>query len=183
MIDTQELTRTADILQLLSYYGITPNRAGFIRCISHNDSRPSMKVYPRTNSVHCFVCGADYNSIGFVQAIEKCSFLRACNILKAIFGISDDRRNQASIRRKMQAIADEKRRQKEAEQARNREWIALCDLKHDLERMYYEILPGKVTEEFMADDAKIDAAMKLGLEIIKIDKKLEGIRNGREDIT
>ena len=180
MIDTQELNRAADITTVLSYYGIHPNRAGFINCIAHRDSRPSMKVYPATNSVHCFSCGADFNSIGVVMQIENCTFLQACNRLRAMFGLSDNRRSQAEIRRKMQAIAEEKRRQKEAEQELNREWIALCDLKHNLERMYYDILPGKVTEEFMADEAKVDAAMKLGLEIIKIDEKLERISNDRE---
>lgn len=170
MIDTQELNRIADITTVLSYYGIYPNRAGFINCIAHQDSRPSMKVYPATNSVHCFTCGADYNSISFVQKIENCTFLQACDKLKAMFGLFDDRRSKAEIRRKMQAIAEEKRRQKEAEQARQREYAELCECKHVLERDLQKITPQPITDDFREN---CETALTLGLEIIEIEKMLE----------
>lgn len=172
MIDTQELNRIADITTVLSYYGIYPNRAGFINCIAHRDSRPSMKVYPATNSVHCFSCGADFNSIGVVMQIENCTFLQACDRLRTMFGLSDDRRSQAEIRRKMQAIAEEKRRQKEAKQARQREYAELCEYKHVLERDLLKAIPQPITDDFREN---CETALTLGLEIIEIEKMLEEI--------
>lgn len=41
----RELNQIADITTILSLYGIRLNRAGFIRCIAHNENTPSMKVY------------------------------------------------------------------------------------------------------------------------------------------
>lgn len=90
MIDTEELRRLANITTVLAYYGIHPNRAGNINCIAHADSHPSMRVYPRTNSVHCFACGADFDSIGVVIQIEGCDFKTACERLRAIFGLAAD---------------------------------------------------------------------------------------------
>lgn len=172
MIDTQELNRAADITTVLSYYGIHPNRAGFINCIAHKDSRPSMKVYTATNSVHCFSCGADFNSIGVVMKIENCTFPQACDRLRSMFGLSDDRRGQAEIKRKMQAIAEEKRRQKEAEQERRNEFIFWCELKHRLERDLQKIVPQPLTDDFREN---CEMAMVLAIEIIEIEKILDDL--------
>lgn len=170
MIDTEELRRLADITQVLAYYGIYPNRAGNINCIAHADSNPSMRVYPRTNSVHCFACGADFDSIGVIMQIEDCDFKTACERLRAIFGLAADTKPQREIRRKMLALAAEKRRQQESEAERLREFVSLTDLLHVLQKMYRERVPSVITDTFREN---CDEALAIAGEIMKIKKVLE----------
>ena len=173
MIDTEELRRLADITQVLAYYGIYPNRAGNINCIAHADSHPSMKVYPRTNSVHCFACGADFDSIGVVMQIEDCDFKTACERLRAIFGLAADTKPQREIRRKMLALAAEKRREERQKAERLREFVSLTDLLHVLRKMYWERVPEVITDTFREN---CDEALAIAREIMKIENELETMR-------
>lgn len=173
MIDTEELRRLADITTVLAYYGIYPNRAGNINCIAHADSNPSMKVYPRTNSVHCFACGADFDSIGVVMQIEDCDFRTACGRLRAIFGLAADTRSQREIRRKMLALAAEKRRQEQQKAEQLREFVSLTDLLHVLRKMYRERVPEVITDTFREN---CDEALAIAGEIMKIENMLEVMR-------
>lgn len=173
MIDTHELNRIADITQVLSYYGIYPNRAGNINCIAHADSNPSMRVYPRTNSVHCFACGADFDSIGVVMQIEDCDFKTACERLRAIFGLAEDTKPQREIRRKMLAIAEEKRRKQEQEAERMREFVRLCSKKRALLWQYKNFVPDPITQSFLDDEEATDFAADLAYRAWCIDKRLE----------
>lgn len=173
MIDTEELRRLADITTVLEYYGIHPNRAGNINCIAHADSNPSMRVYPRTNSVHCFACGADFDSIGVVMHLEECDFKTACERLRAIFGLAADTKPQREIRRKMLAIAAEKRRQERQQKEQLREFVSLTDLLHALRKMYWERVPSVITDTFREN---CDEALAIAGEIMKIEEKLEAMR-------
>lgn len=173
MIDTEELRRLADITQVLACYGIYPNRAGNINCIAHADSHPSMKVYPKTNSVHCFACGADFDSIGVVMQIEDCDFKTACERLRAIFGLAADTKPQREIRRKMLALAAEKRRQERRKKEQLREFVLLTDLLHVLREMYRKRVPSVITDTFREN---CDEALAIAGEIMKIENMLEVMR-------
>lgn len=50
-----------------------------IQCLDHRDSTPSMHVYK--NNVHCFACGAHYDSIGLLRKLEGISFVEAVKSL------------------------------------------------------------------------------------------------------
>ena len=69
------------ILTVLSHYHLVPDKHYQIKCPFHDDDKPSMKVYPKTNTVHCFACGKTGDVIQFIQDFEKCTKHEA--ILKA----------------------------------------------------------------------------------------------------
>lgn len=53
------------------------NRAGFAKCMKHNERTPSMKVYEEQNRFHCFSCGWDGSVIDLVMQLEGCDFTGA----------------------------------------------------------------------------------------------------------
>lgn len=46
----------------------------FAKCIFHNEKSPSMKLYPATNTIHCFGCGKTANAIQCMQQVRGCDF-------------------------------------------------------------------------------------------------------------
>lgn len=57
-------------------------RPVLVKCPFHNDSTPSMALYP-DNGFHCFGCQAHgKGSIDFIMQLGPCSFKEACNELK-----------------------------------------------------------------------------------------------------
>lgn len=89
-MNLHDLKNRIPVRDLLEMYGVDINRSGFCKCIAHDDRNPSMKVYDRTNSVHCFSCGADFDEIGIVQRMEGIRFKEAVEKLKRIVGVSDE---------------------------------------------------------------------------------------------
>ena len=81
---TDEIKASYTMRDIVSKYGFTPNRSGFIRCPFHSgDNDPSMKIY--ASSFHCYACGADGDAIDFVQQMEKCDFKTAFRLLGGDF--------------------------------------------------------------------------------------------------
>lgn len=69
----EEIKAQYSMRDILSMYGIQPNRAGFIHCIFHQGDRTaSCKIYPK--DFHCHACGANGDIFTFVQQMENCSF-------------------------------------------------------------------------------------------------------------
>jgi DNA primase len=65
---------------VLSRYGMVPNRAGFVRCPFHpKDCTASMKIYK--DSYYCFGCGATGDIFTFVQNMDNCDFKTAFTML------------------------------------------------------------------------------------------------------
>lgn len=60
---------------ILSRYGMQPNRAGFMLCPFHKEKTASMKIYQ--DSYYCFGCGAHGDVFDFVQAMDNLSFRKA----------------------------------------------------------------------------------------------------------
>ena len=80
----QEIKKQLSILQVLSHYGIDLGRNNMIACPFHPDEKPSMKIYPETNTVFCFAGGCTIDSmdaIDFIMQMEKITKHEA--ILKA----------------------------------------------------------------------------------------------------
>jgi DNA primase len=66
-MELSEIKSRLSIFQVLNHYGLKPNKHGFILCPFHDDHSPSLKVYPKTNTFHCFGCGKSGDVIEFIQ--------------------------------------------------------------------------------------------------------------------
>lgn len=58
------------IQTVLQHYGHKPDRNHMLRCPFHEDDKPSMKIYPQTDSFHCFGCGKSGDVIEFCSLKE-----------------------------------------------------------------------------------------------------------------
>ena len=68
----QQLT----ISQVLSYYGLTPDKNNRLVCPFHADKTPSLQIYPQTNTYCCFSSNCKAGSgdqIQFIELKENCN--------------------------------------------------------------------------------------------------------------
>lgn len=83
------------IVQVLGDYGYAVRLDGGDReqqfsCNLHGDGhdiKPSARVYPHSNSWHCFACSASRDAIETVREIEGVEFRDACVILEQKYGL------------------------------------------------------------------------------------------------
>ena len=70
---SEEIKASISMTELISRYGLRPDRAGFIRCPFHKgDREPSMKIYK--DSYYCFGCGASGDIFAFVMQMDGKGF-------------------------------------------------------------------------------------------------------------
>lgn len=86
-MNVKYITRHTNILEYCELRGITIQRGNMLKCIAHEESNPSMKLYPETNSFYCFSCQASGDIIKFVQYYEDVDFNNACWILISVFNL------------------------------------------------------------------------------------------------
>ena len=104
------------ILTVLARYGLTPDKKGFLRCPFHSEKTASFKVYPETNSFHCFGCGATGDVIDLTCRIEQVGFTRAVELLGGADITFSQQRKAAQIKRKQEQQA------KHREEVKTRYW-------------------------------------------------------------
>lgn len=76
----EEIKAEYSMRDVISRYGLIPNRAGLVRCPFHKgDREPSMKIYEK--DFNCYGCGANGDIFTFVQMMEDVSFKEAFQIL------------------------------------------------------------------------------------------------------
>lgn len=74
--------------QVAQYYGFkVSNKTSKMICPFHNDSHPSMQVYPGDGGYHCFVCGVGGDVINFVQRLFGLDFMDACRKMDQDFNL------------------------------------------------------------------------------------------------
>lgn len=106
-----EIKSQYSMRDILTMYGIRPNRAGFIHCIFHDGDRTaSCKIYSK--DFHCHACGANGDIFSFVQQMENCSFKEAFKRLGGSYEAKTDRERDL-YRYKLQK-AKESRMRREA---------------------------------------------------------------------
>jgi DNA primase len=66
-----EIKSRLPILQVLATYNLKPDKNNLLRCPFHEDKTASLQVYPKTNSFHCFSCGATGDQIEFIEKYEN----------------------------------------------------------------------------------------------------------------
>jgi DNA primase len=65
-----EIKTLLRIQTVLHHYGHQPDRNHMLRCPFHEDDKPSLKIYPQTDSFHCFGCGKSGDVIEFCSLKE-----------------------------------------------------------------------------------------------------------------
>lgn len=53
---------------------LTFNHSGFVKCIYHDENTPSMYYNRKKNSVHCFSCGRNADTIDVIMEVQHLSF-------------------------------------------------------------------------------------------------------------
>jgi hypothetical protein len=81
-----DIKQRLPILKLLAHYGIKPDKNNHIKCPFHDDDTPSCKIYPETNTYHCFACGKTGDVIQFIQDKEGCTKHGAILKAKTLIG-------------------------------------------------------------------------------------------------
>lgn len=85
-----DIRQQLDILGLVQQYGLQPNRNNMIKCPFHEDDRPSLQLYPKTNTWHCFGCGKGTDVIDFIQLKEDVTKHKAITKAKKLIGFEPD---------------------------------------------------------------------------------------------
>lgn len=116
-MNSEEIKQSTSMREIIARYGLTPNRAGFIKCPFHNgDNSPSLKVYK--DSFYCFGCGASGDVFSFVEKMDNLSFKEA---YLSLGGEYKRETNKFSSMRKIQkAKMQRKRKEQKIEQIRQR---------------------------------------------------------------
>jgi len=81
LMEIKDIKSQLSIQTILDHYSLKPTRSNLLPCPFHPDKTPSLQLYPKTNTWHCFGCGKGTDQIDFIQLMEKSSTHKA--IIKA----------------------------------------------------------------------------------------------------
>lgn len=101
----EEIKQSVKMSEILSRYGLKPNRAGFISCPFHREKSASCKIYD--DSFYCFGCGAGGDVFDFVMQYESIPFITAFIELGGTY-ISKKGKSRNQIRHEMRDIKAKK---------------------------------------------------------------------------
>lgn len=65
----KEIKQKLSIMTVLSHYSLQPDRNHMLQCPFHQDSKPSMRVYPDTNTVFCFAGSCRVSNLDVIDFI------------------------------------------------------------------------------------------------------------------
>lgn len=83
-----EVKRGVSALDAARHYGLSPNRAGFVRCPLHGERTGSLKLYTGERGWHCFGCGAGGSVVDLVGALFDLDPMGAVRKLNADFHLA-----------------------------------------------------------------------------------------------
>ena len=83
----QDIKNRVDIFNVAREAGYIPNQYNFIKSIYKEETKPSLKLYPTTNSFYCFSSGKGGDVIKFYQDVKNVDFKTAIDQLAKIGGI------------------------------------------------------------------------------------------------
>lgn len=124
MTPAEEIKSRLPARQVLEFYGLKVDRAGFCKCPFHQgDNTGSLKVYDEKKGWHCFGCGAGTSVIDFVMLHFGLPFQAAQEKLNDDFNLGlpigkalspEDRAKAAKEARQRKAEAQERERRLQA---------------------------------------------------------------------
>jgi len=83
-VDIERVKSAHPIAEVIAAHGVELRATGrryMGRCPFHADDRPSLVVYPDTQSFHCFGCGASGDVIDFIRRTHELDFRAAVEFL------------------------------------------------------------------------------------------------------
>lgn len=121
----EDIKRAYSMRDILSRYGLQPNRAGFLNCpFHHGDRTASLKVYK--DSFYCFGCGATGDIFKFIQMMDHCDFKTAFLSL----GGSYEHTNESERRHKLRDLEIQRRKR---EQEKREKLARILELSKDID--------------------------------------------------
>jgi DNA primase len=66
-----EIKQRLSMPTVLGHYGLQPNRNEMLACPFHEDKKPSMRVYPETNTVYCFAGSCKVSNLDVIDFIMQ----------------------------------------------------------------------------------------------------------------
>ncbi|WP_142686756.1 CHC2 zinc finger domain-containing protein [Chitinophaga polysaccharea] len=88
-MEIKDIKQQLSIGEVISHYGLQSDKHHRVLCPFHPDKTPSLQLYPKTDTYHCFSsnCNAGTGDvIKFIQLIEKCSTHEAIMKAKSLLG-------------------------------------------------------------------------------------------------
>lgn len=78
---------TANIVEIYqkltgNYHAKVSGKATLVKCCLHDDSTPSMALYPSTSSYYCWGCSKHGNIFNLVEEVLRCSFKEALKFVE-----------------------------------------------------------------------------------------------------
>lgn len=165
----KEIKERVPTKDLFRFYGVPVNNRGFCCCPFHHEKTPSMKIYNGMGGYNCFGCGANGDSITFVQEYFALPFGDAIKKINDDFALGlpvdgkIDRRKQRALAQKSFAIKKERERKEQEKKAlENRYWNAYDEwLKWDtIKRENFPKSADDISPLFVTALHKVDVALE-----------------------
>ncbi len=84
-----EIKSQLSIITVLENYNLNINKNHHCKCPFHKDNKPSLRIYPETNTYTCFGCDKTGDVIQFIQDFEKITKHQAINKAKELIGATE----------------------------------------------------------------------------------------------
>ena len=84
----REVADKSDITEVISTYCTEPNRAHKICCPFHGEKTPSLHIYDKTNTFHCFGCQKSGDSVTFTAKLFNISAYQAAQKINTDFRLN-----------------------------------------------------------------------------------------------
>jgi DNA primase len=85
-MEIKQIKEQLSIVTVLNEYSIVMNKNKHCLCPFHKDDKPSLRIYPETNTYTCFGCDKTGDVIQFIQDIENCTKHKALKKAKSLIG-------------------------------------------------------------------------------------------------
>lgn len=88
-MEIKQIKEQLSIETVLNEYSIAMNKTKHCLCPFHKDDKPSLRIYPETNTYTCFGCDKTGDVIQFIQDIENCTKHKALKKAKELIGTAE----------------------------------------------------------------------------------------------
>lgn len=152
------------IMDVCKAYGVNVNRSGYAKCFRNNEKTPSLKIYEKDNTYHCFSCGEHGDVINLVMEIFGIGFHDAIQKINDDFSFGLNLKRHVSkiesveMARKSHEKKRESREEKEKKESVRKNYFDLLQEKERLLKNLKEYAPKNENEPM--DERFIEAAQE-----------------------